>query len=97
MEKTAKTIPTKNVDEYLHALPEEVQITLEKVRQTIKGACAQCRGVHQLSDTELEDFDISGTTIHFTPDKPLPTTFIQKIVKARIKENELNKQKKMNT
>jgi len=38
--------------------------------------------------SELEDYDISGTTIHFTPDKPLPSTLVQKIVKARIEENE---------
>ena len=46
--------------------------------------------------SELEDYDISGTTIHFTPEKPLPATLIQKIVKARFKENEQNNQKKMN-
>jgi len=44
--------------------------------------------------SELEDYDISGTTIHFTPDKPLPSTLVQKIVKARIEENEQNNQKK---
>ncbi len=45
MKKTAKTIPArlpdgqaKNVDEYLHALPEAMRATLEKVRQAIKAA-----------------------------------------------------------
>ena len=36
MEKSAKTIPAKNVDEYLNRLPEHVRITLEKLRKTIK-------------------------------------------------------------
>lgn len=38
--------------------------------------------------SELSDFKISGTTIHFTAEKPLPAVLIKKIVKARIKENE---------
>ena len=39
--------------------------------------------------SELEGFDTSGTTIHFTAAKPLPATLVKKIVKARIAENEL--------
>lgn len=38
---------------------------------------------------ELEDFDTSGTTIHFTAEKPLPAKLVKRIVKARIEENEL--------
>jgi uncharacterized protein YdhG (YjbR/CyaY superfamily) len=37
---------------------------------------------------ELESFDTSGTTIHFTVEKPLPATLVKKIVKARVAENE---------
>lgn len=37
---------------------------------------------------ELQSYKTSGTTIHFTNDKSLPATLIQKIVKMRIKENE---------
>jgi uncharacterized protein YdhG (YjbR/CyaY superfamily) len=37
---------------------------------------------------ELEGFKTSGTTIHFTPKKPLPASLVKKIVKARMKENE---------
>ena len=36
---------------------------------------------------ELKDYDISGTTIHFTPAHPLPSALVEKIVKARIREN----------
>lgn len=38
--------------------------------------------------SELEAYDTSGTTIHFTAKKPLPATLIKKIVKMRVEENE---------
>ena len=38
---------------------------------------------------ELENFKISGTTIHFSANNPLPSKLVKKIVKQRIKENEL--------
>src|SRR5207249_7439122 len=37
---------------------------------------------------ELKGYDVSGATIHFTPDKPLPATLVTKLVKERIAENE---------
>jgi len=37
---------------------------------------------------ELKGFKTSGTTIHFTPEKPLPANLIKKIIKTRLKENE---------
>lgn len=43
---------------------------------------------------ELSAYETSGGTIHFTPEKPLPATLVKKIVKARIKENELRKGKR---
>ncbi len=41
-------------------------------------------------EAELKLFKITGTTIQFTPEKPLPADLVTKIVMARIKENELN-------
>lgn len=38
--------------------------------------------------SELSGYKISGTTIHFTLDHPLPASLVKKIVKARLKENE---------
>ena len=38
--------------------------------------------------SELEPFDVSGTTIHFTVERPIPAVLVKKIVKARMKENE---------
>lgn len=37
---------------------------------------------------ELQAYETSGTTIHFTPDSPLPSALVRKIVKLRIKQNE---------
>ncbi|WP_414470174.1 iron chaperone [Methanobacterium sp. ACI-7] len=37
---------------------------------------------------ELKDYKISGTTVHFTAEKPLSEEFVRKIVKKRIEENE---------
>ena len=36
---------------------------------------------------QLEGFEVSKGTIRFTPDKPLPTALVEKLVKARIAEN----------
>jgi uncharacterized protein YdhG (YjbR/CyaY superfamily) len=37
---------------------------------------------------DLEGFDTSKGTIRFAPDRPLPTALVQKLVKARLAENE---------
>jgi uncharacterized protein YdhG (YjbR/CyaY superfamily) len=37
---------------------------------------------------ELKPYKVSGTTIQFPHDKPLPSVLVKKIVKARLKENE---------
>jgi len=37
---------------------------------------------------ELEDFEQSTGTIHFTPEKPLPAALVKRIVKVRVAENE---------
>lgn len=39
-------------------------------------------------EKELEPFTISGTTIRFSPEKPLPSSLVQKFVKIRVKENQ---------
>ena len=36
---------------------------------------------------ELEGFNVSGTTIHLTPEKRLSPTIIKRIVKDRVREN----------
>lgn len=47
--------------------------------------------------SELKPYETSGTTIHFTAEKPLPASLVKKIVKARIKENELTAKSKSKT
>ncbi|MDD5191075.1 MAG: DUF1801 domain-containing protein [Dehalococcoidales bacterium] len=42
---------------------------------------------------ELKGFKISGTSIHFSPEKPLPQDLVMKLVKARVRENGLNAKK----
>ncbi len=37
---------------------------------------------------ELKGYDVSGATIHFTPDKPLWAALVTKLVKERIADNE---------
>lgn len=43
---------------------------------------------------DLKPFDTSGVTIRFTPERALPASLIQKIVKARIAENERRSRRK---
>jgi uncharacterized protein YdhG (YjbR/CyaY superfamily) len=35
---------------------------------------------------DFQDYQVSGATIHFTPEKPLPAALVKKIVCARVKE-----------
>jgi len=42
---------------------------------------------------ELRPYKVSGTTIQFPHDKPLPSALVRKIVKARLKENETKSKK----
>jgi uncharacterized protein YdhG (YjbR/CyaY superfamily) len=50
------------------------------------------RSILETFNSELEGYETSGTTIHFSPEKPLPTELVKKIVKARMKENETRQQ-----
>lgn len=40
----------------------------------------------KILEEELQGYDTSNTVIRFTPDKPLPTPIVEKIVKIRIEE-----------
>lgn len=46
------------------------------------------KGILKTFEKELQLYKTTGTTIHFTADKPLPASLVQKIVKIRIKDNE---------
>lgn len=37
--------------------------------------------------SELDPFKTATTTIHFSPEEPLPASLVRKITKARMKEN----------
>jgi uncharacterized protein YdhG (YjbR/CyaY superfamily) len=51
------------------------------------------RAVMAAFKNELKVFSTSKGTIHFPVDKPLPAALVKKLVKARIAENELKKQR----
>ena len=36
---------------------------------------------------DLQDYKVSGATIHFTPEKPLPAALVRKILHARLEES----------
>jgi uncharacterized protein YdhG (YjbR/CyaY superfamily) len=36
---------------------------------------------------ELAGYEVSGATIHFQPDKPLPPSLVTRLVRTRIEEN----------
>ncbi len=44
--------------------------------------------VIKLFKDELKQYKVSGTTIHFPPDKALPRSLVESIIKARVKENQ---------
>ena len=46
-----------------------------------------------MKDEITKTHKVSGATIHFTPDNPLPTMLVKKIIKARISENEASSKK----
>jgi uncharacterized protein YdhG (YjbR/CyaY superfamily) len=45
--------------------------------------------INQKMADELKGIKISGTTLHFAPDQPLPIDLIKKIVLTRMQENEI--------
>jgi uncharacterized protein YdhG (YjbR/CyaY superfamily) len=47
---------------------------------------------HAMRDEITKTHTVSGATIHFSPERPLPTTLVKKILRARVRENaEANK------
>ncbi len=62
MEKAAKTIPAKTVDEYLRALPEAMRTTLETVRQSIKAAAPQAE---EVISYRIPTYKYRGPLVHF--------------------------------
>ena len=46
-------------------------------------------GLVKTMQGELKGVKVSGSTLHFVPNEPLPTDLIRKIILARVTQNEL--------
>lgn len=119
--KSIKAAPAENVDEYIVAQPEAVQVVLNKLRSTIRSAAPNAEEVisYQMPaykhygmlvyfavwqghigfyptpggieafKKELAAYEMSKGAIKFPLDKTIPYSLISKIVKFRVKENEM--------
>ena len=67
---------SKNIDEYIQTFPEEVQIILEKMRQTIRKAVPEAE---EAISYQIPTFKLNGNLVHFAAFKnhigfyPIPT------------------------
>jgi uncharacterized protein YdhG (YjbR/CyaY superfamily) len=46
------------------------------------------KNIIELFKDELTPFKTETTTLHFTPDNPIPADLVQRIVRLRVKQNE---------
>ena len=53
---------SKNIDEYIQTFPEEVQIILEKMRQTIRKAAPEAE---EAISYQIPTFKLNGNLVHF--------------------------------
>ena len=53
---------SKNIDEYIKTFPEEVQIILEKMRQTIRKAAPEAE---EAISYQIPTFKLNGNLVHF--------------------------------
>jgi uncharacterized protein YdhG (YjbR/CyaY superfamily) len=51
-------------------------------------------GLLRARAADIKGYDVSGGTIHFSPDRSLPAALVTRLVKARIAENEEKASKK---
>jgi uncharacterized protein YdhG (YjbR/CyaY superfamily) len=119
----SKTEPSRHapeeIDAYLAALPDDIQSSLERVRNIIRETAPECTerisykipifrlgkdlvgmsaqknhcALHSMSPSlmkalaeELEGEKVSGATIHFNPEKPLPKELVERIARERMRE-----------
>ena len=71
------------------------KIPIFRLRKDLVGISAQKNhcSLHSMSpslmkamDEELKDVKVSGATIHFTPENPLPKELVERIVRERMRE-----------
>ena len=119
--KRNDSTPARSVDEYLARLPNEVQATLQRLRNAIREAPPQAeelvsyqiptykyhgalvhfaafeshlsfyvvdKSILTQFSAELQAYEKSGTTNHFSPENPIREGLVEKIVRTRIAQNE---------
>jgi uncharacterized protein YdhG (YjbR/CyaY superfamily) len=57
-----KSVPAKDVDSYLAALPDEVRVTLEKLRRTIKSAAPKSE---EVISYQMPAYKYHGVLVYF--------------------------------
>jgi uncharacterized protein YdhG (YjbR/CyaY superfamily) len=62
MAKITDTLPARNVDEYLAALPDSVMTTLEKLRTAIKAAAPMAE---EVISYQVPTYKYKGSLVHF--------------------------------
>jgi uncharacterized protein YdhG (YjbR/CyaY superfamily) len=92
LRQTIKSIAPKAEEYFYYQLPA---FRLDGKRLVAFGAATNHCSLYPLSATvvkslkdDLKNYDTSPGTIRFPADKPLPAMLVQKIIKARIAENE---------
>ncbi len=110
----------EEIDAYLAALPDDIRLSLERVRSLVRETAPECTervsykipifrlrkdlvgmsahknhcSLHSMSPTlmtamadELKGARVSGATIHFTPENPLPKALVESLVRERMRED----------
>jgi uncharacterized protein YdhG (YjbR/CyaY superfamily) len=94
----------KTTDEYIDSFPQNIQATLQQVRQAIKEVAPKAQEVISYSmpafkqkgilvwfaafKEQLSDYQTSKGTIRFPLDKPMPISLIKEITRFRVKEDQ---------
>ena len=88
----------QTVDEYIKTFPENVQIILENIRQTIRKVAPEAAeaisyGIPTLPSAaqsfkkELSEYKQGKGSVQFPLDKPIPYDLVKKIVIFRVRES----------
>ncbi len=66
MKKTTKTVPARDVDDYLASVPKEARAMLGKLRKTIKAAAPKAK---EVISYQIPTYKYHGPLVHFVAHK----------------------------